>query len=85
MSKVVKKLIIIKVQILKDGKLIAVDPRHTKKLLVIDQDHYEGKPTKRVAPPERLGKTVKTLLDCFDVPVEKRAIKVYERLLEVTG
>jgi len=71
------------VQIFKDGRLIATHPRGTKKLLLIDQSHYEGKSTERVASPQRLGKTVKTLLDCFDIPVEKRAIKVYEKLLEV--
>jgi len=72
-----------KVQIFADGKLIATHPRGTKELLVIDQAHYEGEPTKRVANPERLGKVTKTLLDCFDLPVEKRAIKAYERVCEV--
>ncbi|MCD6133727.1 MAG: IS21 family transposase [Deltaproteobacteria bacterium] len=72
------------VQIYKNGKLIATHSRKTKKLLIIDQSHYEGKPTEKVTSPQMLGKVTKTLLGCFDVPVEKRAIRVYEKLCEVT-
>lgn len=74
-----------KVKIFKDQKLIATHPRHTERLLVIDQSHYEGKSTKDVASPEKLGKVTRALLECFDIPVEKRAVKVYEKLVEVIG
>ena len=74
-----------KVKIFKDQKLIATHPRHTERLLVIDQSHYEGKSTKDVASPEKLGRVTRALLECFDIPVEKRAVKVYEKLVEVIG
>jgi len=72
-----------KVKIFKDGECIAVHPRGTKRLLVIDQAHYEGKATKKVARPTPLGKVTSLLLDCFDIPVERRAIQAYERVAEV--
>lgn len=55
----------------------------TEELLLIDPSHYEGGSTERVASPEPLGRVTKALLDCFDIPVEKRAIRAYERLSEV--
>lgn len=74
-----------KVNIFKNGECIAVHPRRTERLLVIDQSHYEGKATDKLATPTPLGKVTSLLLDCFDVPVEKRAIRVYERVAEVMG
>jgi len=71
------------VRIFKEGVPIASHPRGTEYLLVIDQSHYEGASTKKVASPEPLGKMTKTLLSFFEVPVEKRAISCYEKLLEV--
>ncbi len=72
-----------KVKIFKDGECIAVHPRGTKRVLVIDQSHYEGKATKKVARPTPLGKVTSLLLDCFDIPVERRAIQAYERVAGV--
>lgn len=74
-----------KVKIFKDGQCIAVHPRGTKRLLVIDQAHYEGEATEKVARPTPLGKVTSLLLDCFDIPVERRAIQAYERVAEVMG
>lgn len=72
-----------KVQIFFNSRLIATHPRGTKKLLLIDPSHYEGRSTEKVSAPEPLGKVGKALLDCWDIPVEKRAIRAYERLLRV--
>jgi len=72
-----------KVKIFKDGECIAVHPRGTKRLLVINQAHYEGKATEKVTRPTPLGKITSLLLNCFDIPVERRAIEVYERVAEV--
>ena len=74
-----------KVNIFKNGECIAVHPRRTERLLVIDQSHYEGKATDKLATPTPLGKVTSLLLDCFDIPVEKRAIRVYEKVAEVMG
>jgi len=62
---------------------MAVHPRGTKELLVIDQAHYEGEATERVTRPTPLGKITSLLLNCFDIPVERRAIQAYERVAEV--
>jgi len=71
------------VKILKDGMLLASHLRHTETLLVINQDHYEGKATDRVLCPAPLGRVTKTLLSFVDLPVERRAIRAYEKLCEV--
>jgi len=72
-----------KVKIFKDGKCIAVHPRGTKRLLVINQAHYEGQSTERVARPTPLGKITSLLLNCFEIPVERRAVEAYERVAGV--
>lgn len=72
-----------KVQIFAGNRLIATHPRGTEKLLLIDPSHYEGKSIEGIASPEPLGRVTKVLLDCFDIPVEKRAIRACERASEV--
>jgi len=71
------------VKILKNGMLLTTHPRHTETLLLINQDHYEGRATDMVVSPEPLGTVTKTLLSFVDMPVERRAIKAYEKLCEV--
>lgn len=71
------------VNIFSDGRLIATHPRGTRKRLLIDQRHYEGSPSHTVARPAPLGKLTKEILRLWDIPVEKRNIDLYDRLLEV--
>ena len=71
------------VQILAGHAIVAVHPRHTRERLVIDQAHYEGPGTVRVAPPTPLGRMGERLQELARVPVAHRAIDLYAQLAEV--
>lgn len=71
------------VQMLHETAVIAVHPRHTKALLVIDPRHYEGPSTERVQAPVPLGRLGRRLLELASAPVAHRSIDYYAALAEV--
>src|SRR5512146_3234153 len=71
-----------RVQVWHGGALQAEHPRHTERLLVIDQAHYEGAATDPVIPPTPLGKLSRRLLALAQEPVQYRAIDYYQLLAE---
>ena len=66
-----------------DGKERAAYPRGTNERLLIDQRHYDGSSTNRIIAPTPLGKFAKALVDLWDMPVERRPLDLYERLMAV--
>lgn len=72
-----------RVQILKDAVVIAVHARHTEKLLLRDEAHYEGEDTERVRAPMPLGRMGRRLVEIASSTVQHRSIDLYARLAEV--
>jgi transposase len=71
------------VQIYKDCGLIASHPRGTPARLIIDQRHYDGQGTSRVAAPPPLGRMGARMLEIANAPVARRSIDYYAALAEV--
>jgi transposase len=71
------------VQIYKDCALIASHPRGTPARLIIDQGHYDGQGTSRVAAPPPLGRMGTRMLEIASAPVARRSIDYYAALAEV--
>ncbi len=71
------------VQIYKDCGLIASHPRGTPARLIIDQRHYDGQGTSRVAAPPPLGRMGARMLEIANAPVARRSIDCYAALAEV--
>jgi hypothetical protein len=71
------------VQIYKDCGLIASHPRGTPARLIIDQGHYDGQGTSRVAAPPPLGRMGARMLEIAIAPVARRSIEYYAALAEV--
>jgi hypothetical protein len=71
------------VQILKACETIAVHPRRTAALLVIDQAHYDGPSTDRVSAPPPLGRIGARIQELATAAVPSRSIDLYAALAEV--
>jgi hypothetical protein len=71
------------VQILKACEMVAVHPRRTQALLVIDQAHYNGPSTERVMPPPPLGRMGTRIQELANTAVAHRSIDLYAALAEV--
>jgi transposase len=71
------------VQVLSKAVIIAVHPRHSAALLVIDPRHYEGPSTDRVVAPPPLGRLGRRMLDLASATVAHRSIDYYHALAEV--
>ncbi len=71
------------VQVLYQSQILAVHPRHTAALLVIDPRYYEGPSTERVQAPTPLGKMGRRMLELASEPVARRSIDYYQALAEV--
>jgi hypothetical protein len=72
-----------RVEVHADVALVAVHPRHTKELLVIDPAHYEGKGTAHILPPLPLGRMGKRLAEIAAMAPEQRPLDLYEALAGV--
>jgi hypothetical protein len=62
---------------------VAVHPRGTQALLVIDQAHYNGPGTERVTPPPPLGRMGSRIQELANTAVAHRSIDLYAALAEV--
>lgn len=71
------------VQILADGKLIAMHPRHTPERILIDPAHYEGPSTATVQAPMPLGRMGRKLQQLAALPPQQRPLDLYAALAEV--
>jgi hypothetical protein len=71
------------VQVVKACEIIATHPRHTSARLVIDQAHYDGPSTDRVAAPPPLGRMGARIQELAFTPVAQRSIDLYAALAEV--
>ena len=65
------------VQILKACATVAVHPRRTAALLVIDQAHYDGPSTDRVSAPPPLGRMGARIQELATAAVASRSIDLY--------
>jgi transposase len=72
-----------RIQILKDAAVIAVHARHTEKLILRDEAHYEGEDTDRVRAPMPLGRMGRRLAEIAASNVQHRSLDLYARLAEV--
>jgi hypothetical protein len=72
-----------RVQVLKDGAVLAEHPRGGAALIVTDTAHYEGESTERVIAPQPLGRMGRRLQEIAESPVQHRSIELYARLAEV--
>lgn len=72
-----------RVQILKDAEVIAEHARHTDRLILRDERHYEGADTERVRAPMPLGRMGRRLAEIAASNVQHRSIELYARLAEV--
>src|SRR5262245_37683074 len=66
-----------------DAAVVAVHPRHTQELLVIDPAHYEGEPTESVLPPTPLGRMGQRLAEIAALAPERRPVDLYAAFAEV--
>jgi len=71
------------VQVWMEARLVAEHPRHTRRRLLIDPDHYEGPSTERVEAPIPLGRMGRKLQELWALAPERRAIAQYAALAEV--
>ena len=71
------------VQILADGAVVAVHPRHTEHRLLIDPAHFEGTSTTRVTAPPPLGRMGKRLQAIAALAPQQRPVDLYAALAEV--
>lgn len=65
------------------GKVLKVWPRHTKELLLIDQDCYAGESTDRVLAPIPLGALGKRLMELGADGVQRRSIDIYAAVADL--
>jgi len=72
-----------RVQVLCNVAVVALHPRHTKELLVIDPAHYEGEATEHVLPPTPLGRMGRRLQEIALLAPEQRPLDLYAALAEV--
>jgi hypothetical protein len=72
-----------RVQILKDAEVIAEHARHTDRLIVRDERHYEGEDTDRIRAPMPLGRMGRRLAEIAASNVQHRSLDLYARLAEV--
>lgn len=71
------------IQILAEGAVVAVHPRHTGARLLIDPAHFEGPSTERVVAPPPLGRMGARLQAIAAMPPEQRPVDLYAALAEV--
>lgn len=71
------------VHILKDAAVIAVHARHTERLILCDEVHYEGEDTTSVRAPMPLGRMGRRLAEIAAGNVQHRPLDLYARLAEV--
>lgn len=72
-----------RVQILKDAEVIAEHARHTDRLILRDERHYEGEDTDRIRAPMPLGRMGRRLAEIAASNVQHRSLDLYARLAEV--
>ena len=72
-----------RVQIWKDGAVIAEHPRGGAALIAIDDTHYDGESTERVIAPPPLGRMGRRMQEIAATAVPHRSIDLYARLAEV--
>jgi transposase len=72
-----------RVQVLADCAVVAVHPRHTEALLLIDPSHYEGEATADVLPPVPLGRMGRRLQEIAAQAPERRPLDLYVALAGV--
>ena len=72
-----------RVQIWKDGAVIAEHPRGGAALIAIDETHYDGESTERVIAPPPLGRMGRRMQEIAATAVQHRSIDLYARLAEV--
>lgn len=71
------------VQIIGQNTVLAEHPRHTRRRLLIDSDHYEGPSSERIIAPLPLGAMGRRLQELASIPVEQRPLDLYAALTEV--
>ena len=71
------------VQVVHGSDIVAVHPRHTKELLVINPAFYDGASTDRVIAPPPMGRMGRRILELASEPVAYRSIDYYHALAEV--
>lgn len=71
------------VQIVLGPRIVAVHPRHSAELLVINPAYYDGVSTDRVIAPPPLGRMGRRILELASEPVAYRSIDYYHALAEV--
>jgi transposase len=71
------------VQILADGAVIAMHPRHTAARLVLEPAHFDGEATETVVPPPPLGRMGRRLAEIAAMTPERRPLDLYAALVEV--
>ena len=69
--------------VLADGEVIAEHPRHTRRRLLLEPQHYEGESTDRIEAPIPLGRMGRKLQELWDLAPERRAIAQYAAPAEV--
>jgi len=72
-----------RVQVLAEAAVVAVHPRHSPELVVIDTAHYEGEATAEVLPPLPLGRMGRRLQEIAMLAPECRPMDLYAALAEV--
>ena len=72
-----------RVQVLSNVAVVALHPRHTKELLVIDPTHYEGEATEHLLPPTPLGRMGWRLQEIALLAPEQRPLDLYAAVAEV--
>jgi hypothetical protein len=71
------------VQVLAEGEVVAEHPRHTRRRLLLEPQHYEGESTDRIEAPIPLGRMGRKLQELWTLAPERRAIAQYAALAEV--
>lgn len=71
------------VQVIAEGTIVATHPRHTERLLVLDDRHFEGEATERILPPTPLGRMGRRLQEIAAMAPEARPIDQYAAYAEV--
>lgn len=72
-----------RVQVLAGCQVLASHPRHTERRIVLDERHFEGEATDRVAPPPPLGRLGRRLQEIAALEPQRRPMDLYAALAEV--
>ncbi len=70
------------VQIYREGELVQVCPRGTRRRLLLDPSCYEGESTAEVRRPTPLGRLGRRLQEIYELPVSERPVDLYAALAE---